>query len=74
MIHDIDLVIELANSKVIRLAAVGVLEKKVLLVDADPQGNASSALGFEFNNNQKGLYDILSGSESIKNFIPKIYI
>ena len=52
-------------------AALGVLEKKVLLIDADPQGNASSALGFEFNNNHNGLYDILSGSEPIKKVIKK---
>ena len=28
-------------------AALGVLEKKVLLVDADPQANATSAIGFQ---------------------------
>ncbi len=50
-------------------AALGVLEKKVLLIDADPQGNASSALGFDFKNGYKGLYDILSGFEPIKKVI-----
>ena len=50
-------------------AALGVLEKKVLLIDADPQGNASSALGFDFKNGHKGLYDMLSGSEPIKKVI-----
>ncbi len=50
-------------------AALGVLEKKVLLIDADPQGNASSGLGFELNNGHKGLYDILSGFEPIKKVI-----
>ena len=52
-------------------AALGVLEKKVLLIDADPQGNASSGLGFELNNGHKGLYDILNGSEPIKKVINK---
>jgi len=50
-------------------ASLGVLEKKVLLIDADPQGNASSGLGYEFNKDHKGLYDILNGSESIKKVI-----
>ncbi len=52
-------------------AALGVLEKRVLLIDADPQGNASSGLGFELNNGHKGLYDILNGSEPIKKVINK---
>ena len=52
-------------------AALGVLEKKVLLIDSDPQGNASSALGFDFKNGHKGLYDILSGFEPIKKVIKK---
>ncbi len=50
-------------------AALGVLEKKVLLIDADTQGNDSSALGFDFKNGHKGLYDILSGFEPIKKVI-----
>ena len=50
-------------------ASLGVLEKKVLLIDADPQGNASSGLGYELNKDHKGLYDILNGFESIKKVI-----
>ena len=35
--------------------------KKVLLVDLDPQGNASSGLGIDVRNLEKGLYHTLSG-------------
>ena len=52
-------------------ASLGVLEKKVLLIDADPQANASSGLGFDPNNKELSLYQVLSGwtniSDAIKN-------
>tara|TARA_B100001093_G_scaffold418564_1_gene409844 strand:+ start:323 stop:1096 length:774 start_codon:yes stop_codon:yes gene_type:complete len=40
-------------------SCLGVLEKKVLLVDADPQANASSSLGIAQNNNRLGTYQCL---------------
>ncbi len=39
-------------------ASLGVLEKKVLLVDADPQANASSGLGIDVENVRIGTYQI----------------
>ena len=33
-------------------SALGILEQKVLLIDADTQANASSGLGFENNQNK----------------------
>ena len=40
-------------------ASLGVLEKKVLLVDADPQANATSGLGIEVNTVEIGSYQVL---------------
>ncbi len=40
-------------------ASLAVLDKKVLLVDADPQGNATSGFGFEVENIKVGLYECL---------------
>jgi chromosome partitioning protein len=40
-------------------ASLGVLEKKVLLIDADPQANASSGLGIDVENVEIGTYQIL---------------
>ncbi|HBF18798.1 MAG TPA: chromosome partitioning protein ParA [Cryomorphaceae bacterium] len=40
-------------------ACLGVLEKKVLLVDADPQANSTSALGFDPDNISLGTYQVL---------------
>ena len=40
-------------------AALGVLEKKVLLIDAGPQANASSSLGIDVENVEVGTYQLL---------------
>lgn len=40
-------------------ASLGVLEKKVLVVDADPQANTTSALGFNPDEIQIGTYQVL---------------
>jgi|TARA_R100000479_G_scaffold69849_1_gene33524 chromosome partitioning protein len=40
-------------------ASLGVLEKKVLLIDADPQANATSGLGIDVEEVEKGTYQIL---------------
>jgi chromosome partitioning protein len=40
-------------------AALGVLEKKVLLIDADPQANASSGLGINVDEVEIGTYQLL---------------
>ncbi len=50
-------------------AALGVLEKKILLIDADPQANASSGLGINVDTVEFGTYQILEHTTSVKNAI-----
>ncbi len=50
-------------------AALGVLEKKVLLIDADPQANATSGLGIDVENVEQGTYEVLEHSVSPKDVI-----
>lgn len=52
-------------------AALGVLEKKVLLIDADPQANASSGLGIDVENVELGTYRVLENSVNISETIKK---
>ncbi len=40
-------------------ASLAVLEKKVLMVDADPQANATSGSGFNVKNIKTGIYECL---------------
>lgn len=52
-------------------AFLAVMEKKVLLVDMDPQGNATSGVGVEKNNNLKTIYNVIDGECSVKDAIIK---
>lgn len=40
-------------------ASLAVLEKKVLIVDADPQANATSGLGFDIRNIKTSIYECI---------------
>jgi chromosome partitioning protein len=46
-------------------AALAVLEKKVLLVDADPQANASSGLGVDVKLQKLGTYQLLEHTAKV---------
>lgn len=46
-------------------ASLGVLEKKVLLIDADPQANATSGLGIDVDSLEAGTYEVLEHTKKI---------
>jgi chromosome partitioning protein len=52
-------------------ASLGVLEKKVLLIDADPQANATSGLGIDVESVEIGTYQILEHSHTPKETVVK---
>jgi chromosome partitioning protein len=48
------------------LAAIG---ENVLIVDLDPQGNASTGLGIDRRNRQHSTYDVLAGESALRDAI-----
>jgi chromosome partitioning protein len=50
-------------------ASLGVLEKKVLLIDADPQANATSGLGIDVESVEIGTYQLLEHTNNAKEAI-----
>lgn len=60
-------------------AALAVMEKKTLLIDADPQANASSGVGIEPQSVHNGIYECLIGGTAAKDAIvetetPNLYL
>lgn len=46
-------------------ASLAAAEQRVLVIDLDPQGNATSSLGHPWSGVQRGTYDVLVGQASL---------
>lgn len=52
-------------------ASLGVLKKKVLLVDLDPQGNSTTGIGIDKSEVKKSVYDLLIDNANINEVMIK---
>ena len=58
------------TTTVINLAtALSFKKKKVLVIDLDPQGNATTGFGLQNNDETKTIYDVLNGGSSFEDAI-----
>ena len=51
--------------------ALAQLGQKILVIDLDPQGNATTGLGNSNNNNEKNIYKVIIGQADLKTSIQK---
>lgn len=54
--------------------SLSAVDKKILLVDADPQGNASTGMGISYDNRDPGLYDLIVNREHDEKAIKKTIV
>jgi len=54
--------------------SMAAIKKSVLLIDLDPQGNASTGLGIEEKNRKISAYEILGEEKNVENSIQKTLI
>ncbi len=52
-------------------SALGILEKRILLIDADPQANATSGLGINLEDVKKSTYHVIEGTVKARDAIIK---
>lgn len=52
-------------------ASLAVAEKKVLLIDADPQANATTGLGFKRSNYEFNIYHVLTNRKKLSQIVLK---
>ena len=50
-------------------ASIAIAERKTLLVDLDPQCNATSGVGVSYNKVPSNIYDVLIGKKSMKDIV-----
>ena len=54
--------------------ALSAINKKILLIDADPQGNASTGIGISYENRSPNLYDLIVNEALDLNAIKKTIV
>ena len=54
--------------------SLSAINKKILLIDADPQGNASTGIGISYENRSPNLYDLIVNEDLDLNAIKKTIV
>ena len=50
-------------------SALAIAEKRILLIDLDPQANATTGMGIDKKSNKKDVYSVLTGEANIRDAI-----